>query len=267
MIVLIILAVIIFLLVLTLNIPVSAYIRYYDGKPDIKVSFLFAQLYPARPKKEKKKKLPKKQKKKEKSVSEENFSPKKQDSSSAPEAPTESGSETEKEEDKDIPQKAAAEKKEKKSDEEREKTPRQNPLEKLSALLDDLTEKKNAVQLLAELVIGPLKKLGGKLRIDDLKIDFAAADDDACNAALLYGKVNAAVYNALSAVRCFVPVSVTGIRIDCLFNTPAEKCRWDGEFKIKLRPASLVNALLAVAFGYIKDTKKYAPVMALFGKN
>lgn len=81
---------------------------------------------------------------------------------------------------------------------------------------------------------------------------------------MLYGKVNAAVYNALSAVRCFVPVSVTRIKIDCLFNTPAEKCRWDGECKIRLRPASLLNAIIAVVFGYAKDKEKYAPVMALF---
>lgn len=45
---------------------------------------------------------------------------------------------------------------------------------------------------------------------------------------MLYGKVNAAVYNALSAVRCFVPVSVTGIKIDCLFNTPAENAGGTG---------------------------------------
>lgn len=263
MIVLIILAVIIFLLVLTLNIPVSAYIRYYDGNPDIKVSFLFAQLYPARPKKEKKKKPHKKHKRGKKSISEEESSSKQKNFSAAPEASPESGSGSEKEESADIPQKAAADTEGGKN----EKNPRQNPLEKLSALIDGLTEKKNSVQLLTELIMDPLKRLGGKLRIDDLKIDFAAADDDACNAALLYGKVNAAVYNTLSAVRCFVPVSVTGIRIDCLFNTPAEKCRWDGEFKIKLRPASLVNALLAVAFGYIKEKEKYAPVMALFGKN
>lgn len=252
----IIIIAVILLIVLTVNIPVTAYIRYHDGEADVKVSFLFKQLYPHV---EKKKRQKRKRKKHRKNIKKAEKKPASPEEHTAP--PDEDKQEEPPREDT-IP--------EEDTEESPEKTPKKHKpkkkslIERLNTKLDELNEKKSSVQLAFELLKEPLKKLGGKVRIDDLKIDFAAADEDAYEAAMLYGKVNAAVYNALSAVRCFVPVSVTGIKIDCLFNTPAEKCRWDGECKIRLRPASLLNAIIAVVFGYAKDKEKYAPVMALF---
>ncbi len=249
----IIIIAVILLIVLAVNIPVTAYIRYHDGEADVKVSFLFKQLYPHV---EKKKRQKRKRKKHRKNIKKAETKPASEeisfDEPDAPEEPTAPTDEDKQEEPltENTPQKHKPKKK--------------SLIERLNTKLDELNEKKSSVQLAFELLKEPLKKLGGKARIDDLKIDFAAADEDAYEAAMLYGKVNAAVYNALSAVRCFVPVSVTGIKIDCLFNTPAEKCRWDGECKIRLRPASLLNAIIAVVFGYAKDKEKYAPVMALF---
>lgn len=252
----IIIIAVILLIVLAVNIPVTAYIRYHDGEADVKVSFLFKQLYPHV---EKKKRQKRKRKKHRKNIKKAETKP------ASPEEPTAPPDEDKQEEPprEDTPP-------EEDTEESSENTPKKHKPKKKSLIgrlntkLDELNEKKSSVQLAFELLKEPLKKLGGKVRIDDLKIDFAAADEDAYEAAMLYGKVNAAVYNALSAVRCFVPVSVTGIKIDCLFNTPAEKCRWDGECKIRLRPASLLNAIIAVVFGYAKDKEKYAPVMALF---
>lgn len=252
----IIIIAVILLIVLAVNIPVTAYIRYHDGEADVKVSFLFKQLYPHV---EKKKRQKRKRKKHRKNIKKAEKKPASPEEHTAP--PDEDKQEEPPREDT-IP--------EEDTEESPEKTPKKHKpkkkslIERLNTKLDELNEKKSSVQLAFELLKEPLKKLGGKVRIDDLKIDFAAADEDAYEAAMLYGKVNAAVYNALSAVRCFVPVSVTGIKIDCLFNTPAEKCRWDGECKIRLRPASLLNAIIAVVFGYAKDKEKYAPVMALF---
>lgn len=252
----IIIIAVILLIVLAVNIPVTAYIRYHDGEADVKVSFLFKQLYPHV---EKKKRQKRKRKKHRKNIKKAEKKPASPEEHTAP--PDEDKQEEPPREDT-IP--------EEDTEESPEKTPKKHKpkkkslIERLNTKLDELNEKKSSVQLAFELLKEPLKKLGGKVRIDDLKIDFAAADEDAYEVAMLYGKVNAAVYNALSAVRCFVPVSVTGIKIDCLFNTPAEKCRWDGECKIRLRPASLLNAIIAVVFGYAKDKEKYAPVMALF---
>ena len=249
----IIIIAVILLIVLAVNIPVTAYIRYHDGEADVKVSFLFKQLYPHV---EKKKRQKRKRKKHRKNIKKAETKPASEEISfDEPDAPEEPTAPT----DEDKQEKPLTENTPKKH-----KPKKKSLFERLNTKLDELNEKKSSVQLAFELLKGPLKKLGGKVRIDDLKIDFAAADEDAYEAAMLYGKVNAAVYNALSAVRCFVPVSVTGIKIDCLFNTPAEKCRWDGECKIRLRPASLLNAIIAVVFGYAKDKEKYAPVMALF---
>lgn len=249
----IIIIAVILLIVLAVNIPVTAYIRYHDGEADVKVSFLFKQLYPHV---EKKKRQKRKRKKHRKNIKKAETKPASEeisfDEPDAPEEPTAPP-------DKDKQEKPLTE-----NTPQKHKPKKKSLIERLNTKLDELNEKKSSVQLAFELLKEPLKKLGGKVRIDDLKIDFAAADEDAYEAAMLYGKVNAAVYNALSAVRCFVPVSVTGIKIDCLFNTPAEKCRWDGECKIRLRPASLLNAIIAVVFGYAKDKEKYAPVMALF---
>lgn len=252
----IIIIAVILLIVLTVNIPVTAYIRYHDGEADVKVSFLFKQLYPHVEKKRRQKRKRKKHRKNIKKAE------------TKPDAPEEHTAPTDEDKQEEPPREDTTP--EENSEESSENTPKKHKpkkkslIERLNTKLDELNEKKSSVQLAFELLKGPLKKLGGKVRIDDLKIDFAAADEDAYEAAMLYGKVNAAVYNALSAVRCFVPVSVTGIKIDCLFNTPAEGCRWDGECKIRLRPASLLNAIIAVVFGYAKDKEKYAPVMALF---
>lgn len=267
----IIIIAVILLIVLAVNIPVTAYIRYHDGEADVKVSFLFKQLYPHV---EKKKRQKRKRKKHRKNIKKAETKPASEEISfnepDAPEEPTAPPDEDKQE--KPLTEDTTPEEnsEEENSEVSSENTPKKHKpkkkslFERLNTKLDELNEKKISVQLAFELLKGPLKKLGGKVRIDDLKIDFAAADEDAYEAAMLYGKVNAAVYNALSAVRCFVPVSVTGIKIDCLFNTPAEKCRWDGECKIRLRPASLLNAIIAVVFGYAKDKEKYAPVMALF---
>lgn len=259
MIALIIIIAVIMLIVLTLNIPVTAYIRYHDGEADIKIRFLSKQLYPRI---EKKKRQKRKRKKRRNNIKKPENKPLSEEISFETSEPVE-------DKPKSSAEESTASEEEKGSEKAAEESPKKEKqgaglLERLNAKLDELNEKKSAVQTAFELVKEPLKKLGGKVRIDDLMIDFAAADEDAYEAAMLYGKVNAAVYNALSVVRCFVPVSVTGIKIDCLFNTPAEKCRWDGECKVRLRPASLLNAIIAVVFGYAKDKEKYAPAAALF---
>ena len=56
----IIIIAVILLIVLAVNIPVTAYIRYHDGEADVKVSFLFKQLYPHVEKKKRQKRKRKK---------------------------------------------------------------------------------------------------------------------------------------------------------------------------------------------------------------
>lgn len=255
---LIIIAALILIILLTVNIPVEAYIRFYGGKADIKVKFLFFSLYPRKEKPPKKKKRRKDKPPKEMlPVSEDTAaesSP--EDTPQEDSSPKADTSQTEK-----SPEEKVSENEDKPPKEEKPPL-----LERISAKLDELTEKKNSVMLLIELVTEPLKRFGSKIRIDDVIIDFAAADEDAAKAAISYGTIGAAVYDGISFLRCFVGMSVRSINISCLYNTPAEKSRYDGECKVRLRPASLLNAVFAVGFGYISDKKKYSPVMELFRK-
>ena len=254
MIALIIIAALILIILLTVNIPVEAYIRFYGGKAEIKVKYLFLSLYPKKDKPPKKKKRRKDKPPKEMPlpVSEDTLTEdNSEDSPKEDNSPKNDTAQTEK-----TPEK-------KKKPPKEEKRPL---LERISAKLDELTEKKNSVMLLIELVTEPLKRFGSKIRIDDVIIDFAAADEDAAKAAISYGAIGAAVYDGISFLRCFVGMSVRSVKISCLYNTPAEKSRYDGECKVRLRPASLINAVFDVGFGYIFNKKKYSPVMELFKK-
>ena len=257
--VLIIIAVIIFLILLTLNIPVEAYIRFYGGKLDIKVRYLFLSIYP------RKEKPPKKAKKKHKKNKEyptiPNDDTAEKEQTDTAEATTDTSDTKAAPADDDIP---AAEKKERPPKPKADKPPL---LDRINDKLDELSEKKNSVSLLMELIGEPLKRFGGKLRIDDVIIDCAAADEDAAKAAVFYGTVGSAVYNTISFIRQFAAMSVKSVNISCLYNTPSDKSRFDGECKLHLRPASLVNAIFAVLFGYMKDKEKYSPVMELLGKD
>lgn len=244
----IIIAAVIAVIVMFINIPACAYIRFYDGKPDIRVSYLFFKLFDNGDKSDR----PEKSKKDKKGKAEKN-KPKKKSSKKEDKPPVKS-----KEKSSETTEKSAD-----KKQPEKEKNPF---LEKANDFLDGLQEKKNSVQLLIELLTPPLKKLGKKVRIDDIKIDFAAASEDAAEAAVLYGKLNAAVYNAISAVRCFISISVISVNIDCLYNTPADKCRYNGECRIKLRPASLISAILSTLARYGKEKEKYSAVLTLINK-
>lgn len=247
--VLIIIAAIIGTLILLTNFPVTAHIRFYGGKADVKVKYLFLPLYPRPPKSKGKRS----RKEKPPDGSEE---------SSPEEAPPgeEAASDKEETAEKDVTEEEPI------ADSEDEKPEKQSLPEKLSALIDDLTGKKNAFQTLWELIWKPLKSLLGKVRIHSVIIDFAAADEDAAKAAVLYGSMNAAVYNILGQLQCITPVKVKSVTIDCLYNTPSSKTRYDGEMKVILRPASVLNAITAVLFGYLINSKKYSPALKILTK-
>lgn len=265
---LIIIAAVIMLIVLLLNLPAYAHIRYYGGKPDIKVRYLWLTIYP---KSEKAVKRPRKKGgKKTKESSDQ--TPAESSGEKSPPKAEENKAEKKAADEKTVndgkPGKKTSEKPEKskkvktgKKEEEKE------PLaDRINTMLDDLNNKKDAVLLLWELCSGHVKKLCGKIRVDDLVIDFASANEDAADAAIGYGKLNIAVYNALATVKRFITVTVRSVTIDCLYDTPAEKSRYDGECKVKLRPASVLNAIFAIVFGYVFNMKKYSPALDLFIK-
>ena len=253
---LIIIGAIIGIIVLVCNIPVAAHIRYYGGKLDVMVRFMWLTLYP---KPEKTDKPPGKNNITEKSdkTSEENAYHKEAEPDKS--SPSDNDSSRDKSE-------ASPEKKQGKTKRSKSSDEKKLPLpERINALIDDLTEKKDAFLLLWELCGGHLKRLCGKIYVDGVKIDLAAADEDAYEAAMLYGKLNAGVYNAIAFMKTLMKrFRLDSVRIDCIFNLPKENSRYDGECKVKLRPASLINALLAIVFGYLFHLKKYSPALRVF---
>lgn len=262
---LIIFSVILLLILIAVNIPVEAYIRFYGGKADISVKYSFLKLFPKADKKKKDKPL--KADSADTSLdtsSEEENETADESTSDTSDSENTDKSEEKPSDDKQTEDTADTESKPKKESDGEEKPPL---LDRISNKLDELEEKKNQIQLLLELILPPLKKLGGKIRIDDLLIDFAAADEDAAKAAISYGRLGAAVYNLISAIRQYIRITILSVNISCLYNTPSEKSRYDGELKIRLRPASVLNTLSAVIFGYLFNMKKYSPVMELIRKD
>ncbi len=266
---LIIIVLVLSVIICFLNFPVYADIRYYGGKADIRIKYLWLTLYPRPdpPEKENEEKQknapPKKTVKtqpakksyadKEKVVKK---TPSDKKSGDPPKAETKKKG------------KSVSEDKSKGKGKAKKKPPeKKKPLfERISDTVNDLTEKKDAALLLWELIKDDLVKLGKKISIDGLKLDFACADEDAYEAAMTYGRVSAVVYDLLAAVKCVIKVKVDFVKINCLFNVPADKSRYDGECKIMLRPASLLNALCAILFGFLVGYKKYNPALEVFIK-
>ena len=273
---LIIFSVILLLILLAVNIPVEAYIRFYGGKADISVKYSFLKLFPKADKKKKQKKKKDKPLKADSadtssdiSSEEENETDNESTSDTSDSENADKSESSDKSDEKPSGDKQTENTADTESKPEKEADSEENPplLDRISNKLDELEEKKNQIRLLLELILPPLKKLGGKIRIDDLLIDFAAADEDAAKAAISYGGLGAAVYNLISAIRQYIRITILSVNISCLYNTPSEKSRYDGELKIRLRPASVLNTLSAVIFGYLFNMKKYSPVMELIRKD
>jgi len=268
---LIIFSVILLLILIAVNIPVEAYIRFYGGKADISVKYSFLKLFPKTDKKKKQKKQKKDKPTKTDSADTSPDTSSEEENKTADESTsdTSDSENTDKSEEKPSDDKQTEDTADTESKPEKESDSEEKPpfLDRISDKLDELEEKKNQIQLLLELILPPLKKLGGKIRIDDLLIDFAAADEDAAKAAISYGRLGAAVYNLISAIRQYIRITILSVNISCLYNTPSEKSRYDGELKIRLRPASVLNTLSAVIFGYLFNMKKYSPVMELIRKD
>ncbi|MBQ8978854.1 MAG: hypothetical protein IJ080_03710, partial [Oscillospiraceae bacterium] len=61
-------------------------------------------------------------------------------------------------------------------------------------------------------------------------------------------------------------VDIDSVRIDCLYDTPTEQSRYDAQMTVRLRPASLVNLVLAIGFKFLFHLKKYRPIIKEFLK-
>ena len=96
----------------------------------------------------------------------------------------------------------------------------------------------------------PLLKLLKTLKITGLDLDIIAAGDDAMNAALIYGSLNAAVYNLLAVIMKAFIVKVKSVNIGCRFNYPDTVLKIS--FAAELTPARIIACAFVLLTAYIK---------------
>ena len=233
---LIILGAIILLIAFLLNIKLRAEIKFYGGKLDFKVKYLFFTIFPF---KEKKKKP-----KKESPPPKEDLPQNGRENYSREEPYTVTKAEVE--------AKREAARKEAETAEDLQETEKSK--EKLSEKIDrlsDLIEK-------AKIIWGSSKKgltrLFKHIYIDGIVIDFVIAEGDAYDTAMRYGTVNAVTYNVINAVRFLFPVTVKTVDIACDFD--GRESRYDGEVKVTIRPATIFSAVFSILFGLLKNYSK-----------
>lgn len=208
---------------LILNIPIKAFLSY-DGKNFvISVKYAFIKIFPRKPKKEKLKRI------KKKAVVN-------NDKSSADEIKAAEPSEVD---DDDIDDTS-----EEFFDPDAKK--KKGKKESLSEKLDTL---KSYIPLVEDCKT-PLLKLLKTLKITGLDLNIIAADEDAFNAAMLYGSLNAAVYNLLALMKQAFIVKVKSVNIGCRFNYHQTEIKIS--FAAELTPAKIIACAFVLLIAYIK---------------
>ena len=228
--VLIVLLIIAAVLIILLNIPVKAVLDYND-KLDFKVKYLFFTIYPRNEKPE------------YKSLTSDNNDDKREkstDSEAAADKPECTSADDLSDEDDDI-------------DDESEEffDPDGDKKEKsgLSAVFDKIEEYKPLVRPVWE----PLKKLLKTMKITGVDINIIAADEDAYEAAMLYGNMNTIVYNVLALTKLMFKVKIKSVNIGCRFNYPKTYCKIS--FKAELTPARIIACAAVLLYAYYKFTR------------
>lgn len=207
---LIIIGAIILLFAFLFHATVNAEIKFYGGKLDFKVTYLFLVLFPL--------KVSEKKKKRSKG---------KKIKGGAPTEPEAIDEDTKKLLEGDG-------KKKKMSAEER--------VSGIKKVLEQL-------KIIWGFCKKPLLNLFRGVYIDDVVVDFRICGEDACEAAVNYGKISAIFYNALNMIRTMFPMSVRTVDIVCDFD--GKESAYDGECAVRLRLGTAVAAALTMLWGYI----------------
>lgn len=229
MIALIVICAVILLFAFLLKCSIRAELKYINGDLDFKVKYLFFTVFPL-DKKEKKAKKKRTKKGKSENTGEDNGTDASLQNADIIEGTAENVSS---DDDKILM--------------EGEKTGGSKQKDKLN----DLKIKIQQAKIIWNCVKKPLIKLFGGIHIDDLMIDFKIGGEDACEAAVNYGKVSAVVYNVISLVRIWFPITVKTVDINCDFDS--KKSVYDAELSVKLGLGTAVAVLLTALWGYIKN--------------
>lgn len=219
------LIIIIAAVLILLYIPVTVEFSFLDKKLDLRVKYLIFTLFSfpvkKKPKKARRLKTVKKAYKAEKNIPEEKTSPESSNDSTG--------------EDEDI-------------DLEGDKPPEKK---KLSERLGKL---KRQAALIWQLCEKHLKKIINNISADRVNINFIAAGEDAYSAALLYGKLSTAVWNAVAVTSAGNKVKYKRVRVTADFNS--EEPVYDISARVKITPAVVAGNLIVTAFKLLVNLKK-----------
>lgn len=222
-----VLIIIIAAVLILLYIPVTVEFSFLNKKLDLRVKYLIFTLF-SFPMKKKSKRL-KSVKKPKKSGNENN-------EKNIPEekiAAENSNDSTEEDEDVDL---------------EGDKPPEKK---KLSERLGKL---KRQAALIWQLCEKHLKKIINNISADRVNINFIAAGEDAYSAALLYGKLSTAVWNAVAVTKAVNKVKYNKVSVTADFNS--EEPVYDISARVKITPAVVAGNLIVAAFKLLVNLKK-----------
>lgn len=234
MIALIIIAAIVLLLFLLFKAKIRVELKFLGGVLDFKVKYLCFTVFPLKeknPKRQKSRKRPPHEKSPEESIPEAELS------ADAKEIVSEAEEFTEK----------AAEETADAEVSERNKR-------KLSETFDMIKIRIEQFKLLWETVKKFFTKLFHGIKITDLMVDFVISGEDACEAAVNYGKVSTAVYNGIALLKLMFRVSVKTVDIGCEFESG--KSSYDCAANVTLGLGTAVGLLFGALFGYLKNKNK-----------
>ncbi|MGN0553552.1 MAG: hypothetical protein ACI4I1_09215 [Oscillospiraceae bacterium] len=229
MIALIIISAVLLLFFLLLKAKISIELKFLGGVLDFKVKYLCFTVFPL------KKKKPKKSRKKDKQPQAEVTESKL--SADAKEAVSEA---------EDFVDKTA--------NEAADSAENQKDKKKLSDTIDMVKVRIEQFKLLWATVKKFFTKLFGGIKITGLMIDFVISGEDACAAAVNYGKVSTAVYNGIALLKLMFRVSVKTVDIGCEFESG--KSSYDCAANVTLGLGTAIGLILGALFGYLKNKAK-----------
>ena len=253
-------------IVILLHFSVRATIKASKQGADIQVKWLFFTLYPRKPKKPKK---PKKKKgepdappeenetksgdvdlsenaleefiKEAEEVQEEVRAEQKTDGGEVKQEPAAAG-----ETDKAKTKKKKAKKEKHKA--EHDTAPEEKGEKK--GKIAQLKEKYNKIKPYIPTGWKYFKKLLKKIRFTNIDADVTVGKEDACEAAIWYGKVQGILFGLFGLLSCIFTVKLKRVDVHCKFN---EKIT-DGEIflKVKVRPSTMIHIAFCLGFNMLR---------------
>lgn len=223
--------IVLILLIVLLWLPVYLDFKYIDGSLDCKVKYAMFTLYSVtepnkyglnRLKNIKKKKTSKsKHKSKTKNKSNQsNSKPSTNSSDVKPKSDSKSTSKTE------------------------VKTKSKSKVSTDSMDFEDLISNLDIVLDILKIIVSKLGVFIKSLKVKDLYIDFLVADEDACECALKFGKINAILYPTLSILNQYVKIKKKKISIQPKYNSNVGV--YDVSFKVQLGLGSGIVQVVAI---------------------